>query len=324
MSSEHDAAHWFARMRGPDAPAARAQFEIWYANPRNAATYDQLVRSWDQAKFLANTPTGRARNLQRASSSIQRRTVVLGTMVAAAICLCLFLVIPRLYPLFGAASSPPQELASTGDEPRVITLADGSRVTLDRASRLVVEFSAEARRLRLVRGRVRFEVAHDRTRPFVVEAGSGKIIAHGTVFDVAMNPEGVEVVLLQGAVEARARAGGVETARRLVPGQKLRMSGGRLSAALAITAHDTDWPKPMIEFNAVPLQQAVAAFNQMGRRKIVVDGVIAPDARITGAFRRDEPEAFAASVAAVSGLSLVRDDPRILRLVAAPEAGVQK
>lgn len=318
MSSEHDAAHWFARMRGPDAPAARAQFEIWYAKPRNAAAYDRLARSWDQAKFLANTSTGRARNLERASAGIERRTVILGTMVAAAICLCLFLVIPRLYPLFGAASSLQQELASTGEEPRVITLADGSRVTLDRASRLSVEFAAETRRLRMASGRARFEVAHDRRRPFVVEVGSGRIIAHGTVFDVAMEPEGVEVVLLQGAVEARTRAGGVETARRLVPGQKLRMSGGRLSAPIAITAHDTHWPKPMIEFNAVPLQQAVAGFNQLGGRKIVVDGVIAPDARITGAFRRDDPEAFAASLAAVSGLSLLRDDPQILRLVEAP------
>lgn len=49
-----------------------------------------------------------------------------------------------------------------------------------------------------------FEVAHDPTRPFVVDAGVAQVWALGTRFDVRRPDEGVDVVLLEGAVEAEA------------------------------------------------------------------------------------------------------------------------
>ncbi len=318
MSREQDAARWFARMRGPDAATARVEFETWYADPQNAAAYDHLVRSWDQAKFLANMPTGRGRNLELARPGGQRRSFALGVALVAAVCLCLFLAIPHLQQTFAPKGSVQQEIASTGDTPRTITLVDGSRITLDRASRLVIDFGADARRLRLEAGRARFEVAHERARAFIVEAGAGSVIAHGTVFDVAIAPGGVEIVLLQGVVEARGRAGGTESVRRLVPGQKVVATAGRLTDPVVVSARDTQWIEPMIEFDAVPLAEAVAEFNRMGERKIVLDPAISPRLRVTGAFRRDDPETFATTLAATFGLSVQREDSVTLKLAAEP------
>lgn len=321
-----DAADWFARMRGPDAAAARAAFDHWYADPNNAAAYDDLARSWEQAKFLANTPTGRARNLDLARSDGTRRSAVLvGAALLGVLLLCFLWISPRLQ---SAGDPDPRalasEIASRADAVRIVALADGSRVTLDRASRLGIEFTETGRRLILRAGRARFDVAHDPARPFAVEAGGGSVVAHGTVFDVAIIPDGVEVVLLRGAVEVRDRSAQAVPGhvRHLEPGEKIAFSRGRLTTPVAATPRDTQWVEPLIEFRATPLGEAIAVFNQLGGRPIRIEGKTLQSLRVTGAFRRDDPEAFAATLAATFGLIVRNDDPAALTL-AAPAAPVR-
>jgi transmembrane sensor len=271
MNTEKNAADWFARMNGPDAADARDEFAIWYADPDHAAAYDHLARTWDQAKFLANTPTGRARNLDlaRPRFGTHRRTIALGASLMLGVVLCVALVVRVSQPgpiQVGARTET--RTTSSGEGRRVIALADGSRIILDRASRLDIAFTVAERRLRLRVGRARFDVAHDLVRPFVVAAGGASVIAHGTMFDVAFELKGVAVVLLRGAVEVRGAASGIAptSVRHLVPGQKVMLSGGTLSAPIVAPARDTQWVQPMIEFDATPLGDAVTLFNRAGGR----------------------------------------------------------
>src|SRR3546814_1264895 len=69
-------------------------------------------------------------------------------------------------------------------ERRVVTLADGSTVSLDAASEVRVAYSERARELALVRGQARFDVAHDPRRPFAVQARDQRVVATGTAFNV--------------------------------------------------------------------------------------------------------------------------------------------
>jgi transmembrane sensor len=327
MSSENSAADWFARMHGPDAADARAAFLEWYADPGNAAAYDHLARTWDQAKFLASTPTGRARNLEHARPGGGRAgAIALGTTMLLAIIVCVLLVGPHLWSGRQPGRAPAMTEIAGADKPRTVVLADGSRITLDRASRLGIAFTAGERRLSLRAGRARFDVAHDKARPFVVEAGGGSVVAHGTVFDVALVGDGIEVVLLRGAVEVRDGAGGAgpARARHLSPGQKVALSGGALAAPVAAGPRDTQWPEPMIAFNATPLGEAVAAFNRTGGRAIRIDAAAARGLHVTGAFRRGDPEGFAATLAATFGLAVRREDPAALTLVVPPAAPEKK
>jgi transmembrane sensor len=329
MSIETEAADWFARMRGPDADSARDLFAAWYADPGNAAAFDHLARTWDQAKFLAHSPTARARNLDlaRPGGAWDRRAIALsaGALLAAALCIV----------MIGRSSGPDRQpaasVASTqslsgSESPRPIALADGSHIILDRASRLEIAFSGSQRRLRLIAGRARFDVAHDTARPFIVEAGGGSVVAHGTMFDVALAPRGVEVVLLRGAVEVRDASPGVTPGhvRRLVPGQKVVMEAGLLTAPVAATRIDTSWPQPMIEFDAAPLGEAVAAFNRGGGPAIRVEDPAVRALRVTGAFPRGDPEGFAAALAATFGLEVRHGGDAGLILASRQSAGASK
>jgi len=321
MRSENDAADWFARMRGPDAADAHEGFARWYADPANAAAYDHLARTWDQAKFLANTPTGRARDLGRAGVGARRRAIAVGAgaLLTAALCL---MAISRIVHPGSRSGSPasPAEIAAAADASRMVRLGDGSRALLDRGARLVIAFNGAQRRLRLLAGRARFDVARDPARPFVVEAGGGSVVAHGTMFDVALGAKGMAVVLLRGAVEVRGPMSGTTPGqvRHLAPGQKVILTGRTLTMPVAATAIDIQWPRPMIEFEATPLDEAVARFNRGGGLPIRVEGLGGRHLLVTGAFRRDDPDAFAGALAAAFGLDVRRDGAA--GLVLAPPA----
>ena len=69
-------------------------------------------------------------------------------------------------------------------EQRVLTLDDGSRVTLAGDSAINLDLTDHQRRVTLLRGRVYFQVAPDPQRPFLVEAGEARVRVTGTRFEV--------------------------------------------------------------------------------------------------------------------------------------------
>lgn len=318
MTVEQQAADWFARMHGPEADQLRDEFERWRAEPDHAAAYERLAHTWDQAKFLAHTRTGLERDLdlvrKSRRSAFPRIAAGLGVLIAIG-CVAL---------LVGASGRLPQipadpQSASDTDVPetqRIIALSDGSRIILDENARYRNQFSNSERRLTLLSGRARFVVSHDGQRPFIVEAGNGRVIAHGTVFDVSLDHDDVLVALIEGAVEVRSRrAPTVADGAMLIAGQKVTMQGDTLGRPVALDRSDTAWFDGMIEFDAIPLAEAVARFNQTSSTVVVLGAGVDGDQRLSGAFRRDDAENFAASLAGTFGLDLKKAPDGSLALI---------
>jgi transmembrane sensor len=320
MSIEQEAADWFARMRGPDADSSRADFEAWRRDPACAQAYEDKQRAWDTTMFLANTATGKRRSLEGLG---RRKIIPPGWTWAAAAFLAVG--VGAMLAFKGAGGFDAQsgshrlESAAMDEAPRTVTLPDGSNVTLDRGARLQVAFDEGKRRLRLLAGRARFAVAHEERRPFVVEAGGGSVVAHGTLFDVALLPgAAADVSLLEGAVEVRSLHAGRHGVD-LKAGERISIAGGTLGSPRAIIPAVLQWPRDMIEFEGLDLVDAVAAFNRTSPTPVVIDGAVPPGMKITGSFRRSDPEAFARQVAQTFGLvAQVRDDGTLALVLPAP------
>ncbi|TDW61554.1 FecR family protein [Novosphingobium sp. PhB55] len=307
MSIEDEAASWFGRIRSGDAEDVRAEFDAWFAVPEHARAYERLVRAWDKTMFMAHTRTGQERSLE-AFSKKARSARALGIAAAVA-----GLALLGTATLLGIRSSGPDRDAIAASEaavrlderPRAVRLADGSTVLLDRGSTLQISFTSRDRRLRLVSGRARFTVAHEKARPFVVEAGTGSVIAHGTVFDVGFAGKGLEVALLRGSIEVQEK--GRETGpvvRYLSAGQKVMAAGGDIGTVARLGQGDIQWARDMIVFDAAPLPEAIAQFNRTSTARIALAGDGTGGLRLTGAFRRSEPEAFARQLAGTFDLVL--------------------
>ncbi|WP_284278883.1 FecR family protein, partial [Sphingobium jiangsuense] len=177
-------------------------------------------------------------------------------------------------------------------ERRQLTLADRSRVTLDGDSALAVRFSGGARQLTLERGRAYFEVAHDRSRPFMARAGDYEVIALGTAFEIDHAPAALSVLLVEGKVAVRSdrdeaflRAGDRIVLKDRAAPLRDRPDMARLTA----------WQRGQLIFDNDRLGDAVAQMARYSSDPMTIDPALA-GRRISGAFSIADPAAFARSV----------------------------
>src|SRR6185503_11754578 len=114
--------------------------------------------------------------------------------------------------------------------------------------------SGARRDINLLRGRAFFDVAHDSARPFVVSAGSARVTALGTHFQVKHESGGVIVTLTEGSV-AVADTTMPSWRETLRPGEEVSVS----AESDAHMKHATDtqvatsWSSGRHVFRATPL-----------------------------------------------------------------------
>lgn len=158
------------------------------------ATLDVANDGRDPLAHLAPPRIGGGRTMSR-------RALIWGGAAALAASLALAIGLD----LFGSAPAG-SPVSTAVAETRVLALADGSRVTLGPASRIATRIDAGERTVTLLAGEAFFEVAHDRARPFHVEAGDTRIQVVGTKFDVSRSGGRVHVSVLEGVVKVRESA----------------------------------------------------------------------------------------------------------------------
>lgn len=299
-----EASDWVALIHDADAAVDRAAFERWCAeDPRHPVAYARAERAWESAALLAKTKFGRDRGLPERQRAFNRPA--LGYALAAAGVILVAAIIGLSVAARGWShpdrTADETEVASNLGQIRKVALPDGSAVTLDTASVLRVAFTNSERRLYLARGRARFDVAHDAARPFIVMAGDGSVTAHGTVFDVAVLGDKVQVLLLRGSVdvsEGRTTAASAAATRRLNPGQKISFGAIEpLALAQAANPIDGQWVSGMLSFDRTPLAEAIVEANRYSAAKISLADPALGVLRITGAYHAGDAVGLAQRIA---------------------------
>ena len=195
--------------------------------------------------------------------------------------------------------------AGTGDAMRVVTLRDGTVARLGTGARIRVSMADDIRKIVLLSGEARFEVASDKARPFVVRSGDVYAQATGTVYSVRrVGPTGGRVSVTEGSVLVWPRDER-DQAVLLRAGGEVTLDPGPVHAA-APSARRAPPPLPppelaQISLDNVPVRAAVARFNRVNRTRIVIADAAIGDLTIIGLYRADDPAHFAAAVAAISG-----------------------
>lgn len=302
------AGKWFVRMRGPDREKLRGEFERWRdADPAHRRAYEEAGGHWVEAGGLADTEMGRNRRLPERRPPIWELPAARPAFAAIAL---LLVVLAGFWSLRAPSGAPDGTLVAAAEatmtrvgEIRTLKLADGSTVTLDTDSAIEVRLSGDVRLVRLVRGRARFDVAHDAARPFRVEAGGRTVTALGTVFDVGFEPGGVRVSLLRGSVDVRglAPAGSVAAVTRLAPGECFTDLSRRPQVAKAPPGMQ-QWVSGMLDFDGVPLGDVLEQTNRYSPRKIRLGDPSLASRRVTGGFRPLPVDELAAALAAAFSL----------------------
>jgi len=161
---------------------------------------------------------------------------------------------------------------------RSVALSDGSQIALGGATRLATHFARDRRDVDLNAGEAFFQVAHDTTRPFVVNAGEISIRAVGTAFDVRRTGERVTIAVAEGRVRIASSEGlangrlSAAEALEAVAGQQIsfdpRASG--LTVGAIPPGRVASWREHRLEFVNEPLDSVIADINRYSTRPLTL------------------------------------------------------
>jgi transmembrane sensor len=210
-----------------------------------------------------------------------------------------------------------------------VTLADGSSIILNTNSLLSVRLDLKQRILRLERGEVHVDVAHDMTRPLSVIAGNSIVQAVGTTFAVELNDnKNVDVIVTQGKVLVGARSlpssASADTttpllsasALMLVKGESIRLSD--IGAEVhAVSAEDIDdqlsWRDGNLIFRDETLESAMAEIGRYTTIEFVFVDESLKQEVIAGRFKAGDVEGLLAVLRENIGIAYERtEDGRVL------------
>lgn len=298
-----------------------ARFETWRAlHPSHAETYNLIATTELRIRTLRDDPellALRHETLARASLGRRRRMLdrkrLFGAM-AAAVALSLAPValwVAQVRPVAPEAPAALPDYATGVGQRMILTLEDGSQVTLNTASRLRIAYTDTERRLYLDAGQAWFEVAHDADKPFNVIAGDQQVTAHGTRFDVRLKPGAVQVLLVEGKVSVAPRDAGPRTASAMLsPNDMLTADarGVQVRRVADIGAVE-GWRDGVVIFDDTPLSEAVEEINRYATRPMVLANDGTGRVRVSGVYRIGGEAVFAEALEEGLGVSVDRRLP---------------
>lgn len=303
--TDAELAAWLGADRRHAGALLRARAALaMFAPPVSAAPANGTVHPLAQPAPTATPPAG-ALQKDRPRRRLHRRVAagLAGGAIAAALAL-------TLLPHGGMA-------VETGvGEVRRLALADGSSLAVDARSALTVRVGTSGRRqIAMDGGRALFRVTHDAARPFEVTAGAVTITDLGTVFEVIEDAASgtVDVMVSEGSVSVAGPHG----VTRLVAGQRARFGASAGAARVvavdpAALSRTTAWTEGKLELDGEPLSAAIAEMNRHNTLQIRLASPMLADEPLYGAFRLNDPTAFADAVAASVGAQAQRRDDALV------------
>jgi transmembrane sensor len=297
-----EAAGWRLRLTRDPSLGSSAEYLQWSSDSHNASAREAVGSAWSAVGALDTAPEMlelRRQALVRLRRAGARRWGTRKTKVGAAAAALVIGAIgaTALYQHFCG----PIEYKTDVGERRVVALPDGSRISMDSATRVRVAYEKAARSITLDRGRSRFDVAHDASRPFTVTAGRQTVVAVGTSFDVERLPSTVLITLIQGQVVIKGAPAGataeaplssiaLKAGEELVVAQNVRPT--IMTADLQVARA---WEAGRLLFRDEPLADAVTRVNRYTAHPIRIDPSIA-SIRISGVFNAGDIGSFVSGV----------------------------
>ena len=213
-----------------------------------------------------------------------------------------------------------------------LDLSDGSTAQLNTDSSIETAFTADERRVRILRGEVFFTVARSSSRPFVVELGRIEARAVGTAFNVRRDGNSVEILVTEG----RVRLDDARNGRSLLPptpsqgdvplllaGEKATLAvpassaRGAVAPAVIVRLAEADviralaWQERRLEFEATPLADVVREFNRYNQTRLVIVHEELGRRRFSGTFRADGYETLVRLLEQDFGVKVGRNEREI-------------
>lgn len=192
-----------------------------------------------------------------------------------------------------------------------VTLSDGTKIWLN--SRSTLEYPIVFSSIRNVRfhGEAYFEVAHNESRPFVVQSSKTKIRVLGTKFNVtAYDPNKITVTLIEGKVAVSFPSG----KEILSPGDQVQVSETNTNFKKKVNVNIyTSWVTGTFEFNNTSMEDIVTQLSLWYDVKMEFASPELKNVTFTGAILKNKSLGYALKlIQKVSNLSFQKEGDTII------------
>ena len=294
---DEEAATWIWRMdSGPDGGADSEGFEAWLRqDPRHRRAYEELTKVWSTLDRLPDP--------QHSQPLPTRRRGYWWLAIAATIVAATAGASWLLY-----KGNETQTLATAVGQHRNVTLSDGTIVALNTNTIVETNFSRTTRQIFLRKGEAHFEVAQDRSRPFLVHAGDAVVRAIGTEFEVRLRADRhVDVLVNEGRVEVEpalpsspqpvreANATSIATVRAVSAGEQLSTATTNypvIPVSAEQLSSDLAWRDGAVVFDSAPLADAITEIQRYTDARIIISDPTIGTLPVGGRFKTDDLQGF--------------------------------
>ncbi len=309
-ASLQQAAEWFALLRSGEATEQdRAAWKTWLDGARahhEAWQYvESIGRRFEPVQDTQHRDTALAALQSVRRRSPPRRQLIGGLAALGGAGLLGWLAWRHTGLQETVAAWGASHRTATG-EVRDVLLADGSRIWLNTASAIDVDFGADLRRVRLLAGEVLVQTAHDATRPFVVDTAQGRLRALGTRFTVRQQGDNSFVGVYEGAVEIRPADSADHPV--VAAGEQRRFTSTGVLAAEPVERAREAWARGVLLAEDIPLRDLVRELRRYRPGHLGVADAVA-GLRVIGAYPLHEPDRVLAMLEEVLPVRVQRTLP---------------
>ncbi|KAF1053333.1 MAG: Protein FecR [Stenotrophomonas maltophilia] len=269
-----EAADWMVRLAGrtPDAQDL-AELQCW--RERSAAHAEAWRRAESLLGGLGQVPSGVGRqSLQRAEGLAMGRRQMLGRLGLV------MLAVPLGWAAWKEQAYWRADLRTATGEQLHRRLPDGSELVLNTASAVAVDFSEQARSLRLLGGEVLLSTHLDpqpRARPFSLLTRLGPLLSHDARFAVRDDDERLRVAVFDGSL-------GLPTGQWLKAGQQATwLPDGNARISDHLDANAATWERGMLLAEDMRLHDLLGEMSRY-RHGVLRCAQALDDLRVTGAI----------------------------------------
>ncbi len=174
-------------------------------------------------------------------------------------------------------------------ERRSLTLADGTKLWLNTASAVDIDFNAAQRRVKLLAGEILIATAKDPAstpRPFLVETAQGTVQALGTRYVVRQRGDDTEVSVFEGKVQIRPHR---HAGRSIVlpAGYRASYTADSISSPAPAESAGPTWAEGFIVARSMRLDDFLAELGRYSPDALSCDPALA-GLRVSGSFPIDD------------------------------------
>lgn len=192
------------------------------------------------------------------------------------------------------------------------TLSDGSVITLNKDALLSYpeRFTGATREIRLNRGEAFFNIAHDRSKPFIIHINDAIVKVVGTSFNIKNNSSGAEIIVETGIVQVIHK----KVVVRLQPKEKadIDYQSDKITKGLSTDKLYNYYRTQELIADKTPLWKMVKVLNNIFHVNIVIADKKIANRLLTTKFKLDSLDRILNVISQTLDVRIVHEPNRII------------